>query len=69
MMNRYRPMLRPAGFATLPPGVRWEYVQSPAMSGLCNRPDLPRSDYRYGVISTDRALTVDEINHFDLVPV
>jgi hypothetical protein len=63
---RYRPTLRPAGFATLPAGVRWTYVEAPEMEGLANRPDLPRSRWRYGVIEVDRPLTAEETKRFDL---
>src|SRR3990167_5881790 len=60
----YRPTLRPASSFTLPHGLRWEYVQAP-WEGV-SRPDLPRADTRYGVISTDRQLTADERQQFDL---
>ena len=66
MAHAYRPLLRPAGYGTLPPGVRWEYVETPAMHGLANRPELPRSMHTYGVIVTDRALTAEERERFDL---
>ena len=69
MTNRYIPRLRPASFSTLPGKVAWTYVEAPAMQGLCNRPDLPASIHRYGLIETDRRLTPDEVEHFDLTPV
>ncbi len=31
------------------------------MEGLANRPDLPRSAHRYGVIRLDRKLTAEEM--------
>lgn len=62
----YRPLLRPAGFATLPRGLVWEYVEAPAY--VTQRPDLPRSTHLHGVIATDRPLTPDEIERFDLLP-
>lgn len=63
---RYRTTLRPAGFGGMPAGVRWEYVEAPPdLAG--DRPDLPRSSWRYGVVSTDRALTAGEMAHFDIV--
>lgn len=65
-MNLYRPLLRPASFATLPRGVRWEYVEAPPY--VNRRPDLRQSDFPHGVIKTDRALTPDEIEQFDLRP-
>lgn len=39
--NRYRPMARPATFATLPAGLRWEYVEAPWDLAHV-RSDLPR---------------------------
>lgn len=63
-MNTYKPILRPASSFTLPAGVKWEYVEAP-WDGV-NRPDLPRSSNRHGVISTDRPLTAEERAHFDL---
>ena len=68
MSFRYTPQLRPAGFATLPSGLSWHYVQAPTMHGLYMRDDLPTSRYRYGVIETDRELTAHEIFTFDLLP-
>jgi hypothetical protein len=66
---QYRPKLRPATRYALPEGIRWDYVEAPAMDGLANRPDLPRSAWHYGVICTDRELTAAECEHFDLAPV
>ena len=66
MIARYKPLLRPAGFATLPPGLTWRYVEAPTMHGLYVGDDLPRSSHRFGIIETSRALTVDEKEHFDL---
>lgn len=64
-LNRYRPMLRPASFATLPDDLTWEYVEAPwDLAHL--RPDLPRSDNRHGVIATDRPLTSEERERFSL---
>lgn len=67
--NEYMPLLRPASFATLPAGVSWSYVAAPSMPGLVNRPDLPASRHRYGIIRTSRPLTADECQRFDLRPV
>lgn len=63
-MFKYRPLLRPAGFATLPSGLRWEYVEVP--SYITKRPDLPISRHPHGIISTDRKLTDAECERFDL---
>jgi len=64
---RYRTTLRPASGGGMPPGVRWDYVEAPAMFGLAKRPDLPTSQYRYGVVCTDRELSAAERTHFDIV--
>ena len=64
-MNTYRPLLRPAGFATLPKGVKWDFVETP--SYITMRPDLLRSTHPHGVISTERPLTKDECSQFDLL--
>lgn len=63
--SRYAPLLRPAGFATLPHGLQWEYVEAPWDLAHI-RSDLPRSDHRHGVIETARPLTLEEREHFDL---
>lgn len=63
-MPRYIPLLRPAASCTLPVGVKWSYVEAPAY--ITMRPDLPRSQHPHGVIETDRAMTVEEAQHFDL---
>jgi hypothetical protein len=58
-------MIRPASFSTLPSGVKWEYVEAPPDIAH-KRPDLPRSTHRYGVIATERKLTPEERERFDL---
>jgi hypothetical protein len=65
-MNHYRMKYRPAEFATLPRGIGWDYVETPAMHGLANRPELPRSTHRFGVIKTDRPLTEQERADFEI---
>jgi hypothetical protein len=65
-MALYRPLLRPAGYGTLPSGVSWQYVEWPSMMGF-GRADIPTSQHRYGIIETDRTLTKDEREHFDLL--
>jgi hypothetical protein len=64
-VHLYRPLLRPATFATLPAGVAWEYAEMPP-SLAHRRPDVPMSTHVHGVIRTDRALTADECERFDL---
>lgn len=63
-MARYALLLRPASFATLPK-VGWDYVEAPAL--IAYRRGLPVStDYPHGVIETDRELTPEEVDRFDL---
>jgi hypothetical protein len=69
MTNFYRTTLRPIFGGGVPPGVKWELVEAPADGSLTKRPDLPRSKHRYGVFTTDRPLTQDEMQHFDIEPV
>ena len=61
----YRPLLRPAGFATMPPGLKWDYVEVPREIAHL-RPNLPVSRHRYGVIACDRELTERECSNFAL---
>ena len=65
MENIYRPLLRPASFCTLPRGVVWSYVQAPWDLAHI-RTDIPRGETRHGLIQTDRALTPDECEQFEL---
>jgi hypothetical protein len=68
-MNRYRMLYRPAGYATLPRGVKWEFVEAPALPGLLHwrmYAVLPPSRHLYGVIETDRPLTQQELNDYQL---
>ncbi len=69
-MARYRTTLRPAGFGGLPSGVGWRYVEAPDDLLLPGSmpPTMPRSRHRYGVIETDRDLTPEELDHFDIKP-
>lgn len=60
----YRPLLRPASFATLPRGLAWSFVEAPW--SLADRLALPRCDTPHGLIATDRPLTVAECACFDL---
>lgn len=69
MTHKYQPLLRPAGFATLP-NVGWDFVERPdPRIQDVNRPELPRSAHRYGVIATDRPLTTLECELYDLKPI
>lgn len=57
--------LRPASFVTLPPGLAWEFVEMPPDIAH-QRPDLPRSVHRFGVIATVRPLTDEELERYDI---
>ena len=61
----YRPLLRPASFCTLPEGLSWNYVEVPS-EYAADRPDLPISRHRFGIIATTRQLTAKERYTFDL---
>ncbi len=61
----YRPLLRPAGFATMPAGLKWDYVEVPREIAHL-RQNLPVSRHRYGVIACDRELSEKECRNFDL---
>ena len=66
-MARYFLRLRPLASAHLPAGVGWTLVERPASfadHGL--RSDLPVSRRFYGSFETDRLLTADEMDHFDV---
>ncbi len=63
--HHYRPLLRPAGFATMPPGLKWDYVEVPREIAHL-RPSLPVSAHRHGVIACERELTEDECQRYDL---
>ena len=66
-MPRYIPQLRPPSFCTLPAGLNWDFVELPGDSSFAwIKRDLPRSVHRYGVISTDRPLTAEELDRFSL---
>ena len=63
--HHYRPLLRPAGFATMPPGLKWDYVEVPREIAHL-RPNLPVSRHRYGIIACERELTEDERQRYEL---
>ena len=65
-MNTYAMKYRPAGFASLPRDIRWDYVAMPTMFGLCGRRDLPTCRHTFGLIQTDRPLTQAEMDTFEI---
>ena len=66
---KYRTTLRPVSSWTLPPALRdqWEYVEAP-WEGV-NRPDLPRSQHRFGVFRTTVEISAEDLKRFDIVAV
>lgn len=64
-MARYRMLYRPAGFATLPSGLKWNFAEVPSYYAA-NRPDLPVSRFTHGVIETERDLTEEECRTFEI---
>lgn len=66
-MARYRMLYRPAGFATLPTGLKWRFVEAPQGEYWRNHSiHLPTSRYRYGIIETERELTEEECRTFEI---
>ena len=66
-MARYFLRLRPLASAHLPAGIGWTLVERPASfadHGL--RSDLPVSRWFYGTFETDRPLTSEEMDRFDV---
>lgn len=67
LQYRYRPYLRPVGFATLPGGLQWDYLEAPAdQPMIAQRRGIPLSTNRYGIIITDRPFTTDELDRFGM---
>lgn len=68
MGTRYRMKYRPAGFASLPSGLFWEWVELPHdHPNPAAFPHLKRSEWRFGVFVTpDRPLTADELKAFEI---
>lgn len=64
---KYRMLYRPAGFATLPKGIQWEFVEVPP--GHPNPYRLEISAFPFGLFRTDRPLTADELTTFEIVEV
>lgn len=65
MTNTYRPLRRPASMVTLPNGIKWDFVAAPWDLAHV-RTDIPRGDTRFGLIATDRLLTTEECESFEL---
>lgn len=65
MPHLYRMRYRPASLSTLPRGLEWVYVEAPPDLAV-RRPDLPVSKHRFGVISTVRSLTAEEMESYEI---
>ena len=67
-VTRYRMLFRPLGYATYPDGVITEWVELP--HDLAGRehlfPGVPMSSYRYGVFTTDRPFTAEEMASYQI---
>jgi len=65
-MTAYFNRLRPVGLGTIPK-VGWQWVEQPALEAYRPRnSDLPVSERRYGVYSTERPLTDEELYAFEI---
>ena len=68
-MTTYFNRLRPVGLGTIPK-VGWQWVEQPALEAYRPRnSDLPVSDRRYGVYSTERPLTAQELYDFEITEI
>jgi len=65
---RYSHLYRPPSSFTLPRGLGWTLVERPTAPGTNyeGRTDLPRSAHAFGVFTTDRPLTEDELTRFEI---
>jgi hypothetical protein len=66
MSHRYYTRNRPVGLATIPK-VGWSWVEQPGIAGF--RPlvsDLPVSERPFGVFTTERPLTEQELYDFEI---
>lgn len=63
-MFTYTPKYRPPQFSGLPKG--WELLATPSDRAGLNRPDLPTSRHRFGVIGYAEQLTKEEAESCEL---
>jgi hypothetical protein len=65
----YRMKYRPPGFASLPKGLNWDYHEVPStMPHVAAKRGIPLSKHLHGVIKTDRHLTPDEMDSYEIEP-
>lgn len=63
----YRMMYRPPGFATLPSGVKWSWVELPPDHPNPQRfPELPVSKWQFGVFKPDVLFNEDELRDYQI---
>ena len=63
----YRPMYRDAYASAFPSDVKWDYVEAPASDPMISiRRGLPPSRHQFGIIATNRRLTPQERNEFQM---
>lgn len=63
-MFLYTPKYRPPAFAGLPRG--FELIETPQDRTGYNRPDLPTSQHRFGVIGWSERLSTEDVEKFQL---
>lgn len=63
----YRPMYRDAYVSAFPKDVTWDYVEAPASNPMIAiRRNLPLSRHPFGIIATNRPLTPQEREEFQM---
>jgi hypothetical protein len=68
-MSRYFNRLRPVGLGTIPK-VGWAWVEQPGLEAFRPRnSDLPVSRRPYGVYSTERPLTAQELYDYEITEI
>lgn len=65
-MTLYRTRYRPPSTSTLPDGVVWTLVEV-GFDERHLRPDLPVTRHTYPAFTTNRPLTAEEMDRFDIV--
>lgn len=62
--HAYRLLYRPPSTFTVPTG--WTLLEKPPDAYHINRPDLPFSKHRFGVVGYERQLSADEVEKWEL---
>ncbi len=70
MTDLYTMHYRPVMFSTLPPGVRWRFYELPRslahLAANIKAETDKISDRVFGVFTTDRPLTADELRDYEI---